>query len=141
MASESVTGTAQRPATSPDLGFFMVGWFMKIAVCAALIGILAFDGIAVALGHTRLTAAADDAATAAASGYGPSKNVSSAYQSALAAAQADGVTLTPNDLRFAGNTVTVTMTTKITTLFLGHLPKTQTWVSPTVVVTQSLDPS
>jgi hypothetical protein len=145
MESQPVSGAGlRRPGTGAstgEQGFFMVGWFVKIAIFAALIGVLAFDGIAVGLGHSRLTAAADDAATAAASSYGPNKSVANAYLSAVAAAQADGATLAPTQLTFAGDTVTVTLHTTIHTFFLGHLPDTQSWTSPTVVVTQSLDPS
>lgn len=116
-----------------DSGFFMVGWLTKIAVTFAIVGVLGFDGISLALGHVRIQDAAGQAATAASSAYGAKQDVAAATAAAQKAALENDATLAA--LQFAGGNVTATVHGSIGTLLVKHLPGTHDLVSPTAAVT------
>lgn len=131
---------APRSIQARDGGFFVVHWFVKIALVTAVLGILAIDGISIALAHVRIGDAASQAASAGAQGYGTNKNFAGALGAAEQAATDNGGTLAPADFRIVGNVVTVTLHTTIKTLVIGHLPGTQGLLSASVVATATLDP-
>lgn len=78
---------------SRDQGDIVLGWLTRLAVVLSLFGLLAFDGIAIAV--ARLTAAdhATTAAVAAADSFHSTSSVQSAYDAALGSVVADGDTI------------------------------------------------
>ena len=117
----------------------MVTWLLKVAVFVAVLGLIAIDGISVALGHVRIGDAASQAATAAAQGYGQN-NFQGALGAAERAASDNGATLLPADFSVSGNVVTVKVHGTISTVWLGHLPGTTSLLDPTEVATATLQP-
>jgi len=117
----------------------VVTWLLKVAVFVAVLGLIAIDGISVALGHVRIGDAASQAATAAAQGYGQN-NFQGALGAAERAASDNGATLLPADFSVSGNVVTVKVHGTISTVWLGHLPGTTSLLDPTEVATATLQP-
>ena len=116
-------------------------WLVKVAVFVAVLGLLAIDGISVALGHQQIGDAASQAASAAAQGYGGQKNFAGALGAAERAAKDNGAVLLPQDFSITGNVVTVKVHGTIATIWLGLIPGTDALVNPTEVATASLNPS
>jgi hypothetical protein len=119
----------------------MVTWLLKIAVIVALFGLIAIDGISVALSHEEVGDAAAQAANAGAQGYGNSKNFVGALGAAEQTARDNGQILLPHDFTVAGNVVTVTLHGKASTVWLQLIPGTASLINPTETATATLDPS
>jgi hypothetical protein len=117
----------------------LVIWLFKVAVFVGVLGLIAIDGISVALGHVRIGDAAAQAASAAAQGYGLN-NYKGALGAAESAAAENGATLLPQNFSISGNTVTVTVHGSISTIWLGHVPGTTALLDPTEVATAILQP-
>lgn len=118
---------------SRERGFFAVGWLVKIVIGFVLIGVLATDGISLALGHQHAQDSASDAATAAQAAYGPTDDLAAARVAAEKSAAANDVTLVA--LQVVGGTLKVTVTLQARTILVKHLPGTDSLVAPTAVLT------
>lgn len=118
---------------SRERGFFAVGWLVKIVIGFVLIGVLATDGISLALGHLHAQDSASDAATAAQAAYGPTDNFVAARAAAEKSAASNDVTLVA--LQVIGSTLKVTVTLQARTILVKHLPGTDSLVAPTAVLT------
>jgi hypothetical protein len=118
----------------------VVTWLLKVAVTVALLGMIAIDGISVALAHEQIGDAASQAASAGAQGYG-THNFAGALSAAEQTAKDNGATLLPKDFSVVGNTVTVTLHGKTTTIWLHLVPGTTALLNPTETATAPLDPS
>jgi hypothetical protein len=119
----------------------MVTWLVKIAVVVAVFGLMAIDGISVALGHQRIGDAAAQAASAGSQGYGLRQNYVGALDAAEQAAKDNGGVLLPQDFSIKGNVVTAKVHGSIATLWIKFVPGTQNLLNPTEVATATLDPS
>jgi hypothetical protein len=120
-------------AHSRDRGFFAIGWLTRIALTLAIVGVIAIDGISLALGHMRITDAAGQAASAAMDAYGPKQDTSAALVAAQQAARDNDTTV--SNLLIANGNVSVTVHGTISTFVVGHLPGTTDIVAPSASVT------
>jgi hypothetical protein len=116
-----------------DSGFFTVGWLGKLVVWFVIMGVVAIDGVTLAMGHLRVDDGATAAATAAANAYGSKHDETAARAAAAAAAQTDGTTLT--SLVFADGNVTARVHGTIKTVALRYVPGTKALLAPDAVVT------
>ena len=109
----------------------MLGWLTRIALVLAVLGILAFDGIAVAQGHVVVATGADEAALAARDAYGPKHNLEGAYQAALDSLAAHGDVLVPNGFSFNAKTGTFTVTAQrsVDTIVFKYTGVTRDWAT------------
>lgn|GEM_PF-2354854 len=119
----------------------MVTWLVKVALLVCVLGLLAIDGIAVAVGHQQVGDAASQAASAGAQGYGYQKNYAGALGAAERAAKDNGVVLLPQDFSISGNIVTAKVHGTISTIWLNLVPGTDSMLNPTEVATASIAPS
>jgi hypothetical protein len=111
---------------------------VKIAVTIALFGVLLFDGVSIAMAHTRVGDAAGTAATAAVQTYQATRNVAKATAAAQSAAEgADSVVVPGGVVIRKDGTVTVTVEVIANTSVLGRLPGTKTWPTATGTATVS----
>jgi hypothetical protein len=136
-------GRAVRRALGPgrtpaDEGSLVVGWFVKIAVVLGLVGVVGFDGIAIAQAHARVGDAADQVAQAAAGAYAAHQSVDEATRVATIEAHSVQSTLVPPVVAQPDGSVSVTVRITAKTTLLGHLPGTGTW--PDVTVTATANP-
>jgi hypothetical protein len=118
----------------------VVTWLFKVAVFVAVLGLIAIDGISVALGHQRIGDAASQAASAGAQGYGLQKNYAGALGAAERAAKDNGGVLLPQNFSITGNVVTAKVQGTIPTIWLGVVPGTGALLNPTETATATLDP-
>jgi hypothetical protein len=122
-----VSGRRRRLPGS-EAGAIVVGWFARIAITLALIGLLAFDGISIGLAHAHVDDVAGQAADAAAAAYAQHPNIHAALSAAISAAGAQGATIAADGLVVtrSGRTTTLRVTVDLVpgTTLLGHLPGT-----------------
>ena len=113
-----------RRAPSGDAGSMVLGWLVKLAVGLALVGVVAFDLIAVGVARvsTKDSAAlvADAAQDVVLSGGDPALVMEQARQLAATTAAEHSVTLEQIAITPDG-TVSVTVSRPITTLVLAHV--------------------
>ncbi|MGB8652163.1 MAG: hypothetical protein WCD35_16045 [Mycobacteriales bacterium] len=105
-----------------DSGSIVLGWLTKLAASLALVGLLAFDGIA--LVTTNFTAAdqATTAASAAADAYKSTHDVQQAYNAATAAVAADGDTIETKTFRVdPDGHITLVLHRTATTLWMHRI--------------------
>ena len=107
-----------------DRGSLVIGWLLKVALTLVLIGLLAFDGIAIGVAKVSSTDAANSVASAAADQYKASKhNAEQAYQAAALVASDNGVTLAAKDLVFyPDGEASATVHRTVHTIVLQYLP-------------------
>jgi hypothetical protein len=105
-----------------DTGSIVLGWLVRIALVLSILGVTAFDAIAVASAHLSATDDANSAASAAASAYKNTHNVTSAFSAATDAITSPNETLVANSLRIAPDgSVTIVLRRTITTLVLHDI--------------------
>ncbi len=119
-----------------DHGYFSVGWLGKLVVTFVILGVIAIDGITLAMGHLRIDDGATQAATAAANAYGTKHDQAAAMAAAVLAAKTDDVTVT--NLVFSDGNVTATVHGTIKTVALRYVPGTTNLLAPDAVVTLKL---
>jgi hypothetical protein len=105
-----------------DAGGIVVGWLLKISVVLFIIGICGFDGIAV--GSARLNAVddANSAASAAATDYQATHNVTSALAAAVHSISTPNEQILGNSLTIgADGSATVSLERKVTTLVMYRI--------------------
>jgi hypothetical protein len=119
------------PAHAPDAGSIVLGWLVRVAVVLGVLGVLAFDGIALGTAHLSLADQATTAAQAASDRWIASHDVQAAYDAAVASAReanpddtvrTDDFTVTPD------GHVTLTLEREAHSLVLRSLPMTRAWV-------------
>jgi hypothetical protein len=121
-----------------DDGSIVLGWMVKIAITIAVVGVLLFDGVTIAMAHTRVVDAANSAATAGMQAYATTKSVAKAKAAAVSAAEeADAVVVSPGVVVAKNGSVTVTVQVTVNTTVLGKLPGTKTWPTATSTATVS----
>ena len=104
-----------------DTGAIVLGWLTKLVATFALLGLIAFDGVAVGAGTFQTADHASTAAVAAADAYHDTKDLQQAYAAALASAIADGGTVAPQDVSLTGNEITVTVHEDVTTIWVHKI--------------------
>ena len=129
--------TQQHPIEprSSDDGSIVVGWMTKLAITAAIIGTLGFDGISVGLGHLSTSDDANNAAQAASQIFQQSHNLTLAYNAAHAALKPQE-TISSTDFTVASDgTATVSVTNTVHTLVFFRTSATKAWTVITVHAT------
>lgn len=105
-----------------DTGSIVIGWLVKVAVVIALVGVMAFDAIAVGSAHMSASDDANSAASAAASDYWNTHSTKSALSAAADAITNPNESLVANSLRVAPDgSVTIVLRRTITTLVMHDI--------------------
>lgn len=110
-----------------DRGDIVLGWLTKLAVALGALGLIAFDGIAVAQAHFQAADRASTAALAAADEYKGSHDVQKAYNAAFATVSGDDTIETATFKVAADGTVTLRLHHVVTTLVLRHIGPAKHW--------------
>jgi Flp pilus assembly protein TadG len=118
----------RRARPGSDAGAVVLGWFVRIAVTLALVGLIGFDCISIALARAHVHDIAADAADAAAAQYELHPSIHDALAAAMAQASTEGGTVAPDGLVLtrSGHVTTLRVTVHLVpgTALLGHLPGT-----------------
>jgi hypothetical protein len=110
-----------------DRGDIVLGWLTRLVAVLAVLGLIAFDGVAVAQAHFQAADRATTAAAAASDEYRVSHNVQQAYNAAVATVTGDD-TIETNTFRVATDgTVTLRLHHIATTLLLRHIGPLKDW--------------
>ena len=105
-----------------DAGAIVMGWLVKIALILTIVGISAFDAVAVGSAHLTTTDDANAAASAASADYQTSHNVQSALSAAQGAITNTSEVLDPKSFSIAPDgTATLTIERKVTTLVMYRI--------------------
>jgi hypothetical protein len=118
-----------------DEGSIVIGWMTKLAVSAAIIGTLGFDGISVGLGHLSTTDDANTAVQAASQNFLTTHNLTLAYNAARSAVKPQETIATTDFAITPDGTATLTLTNTVHTLVLSQTSKTKALAVITVHAT------
>jgi hypothetical protein len=118
-----------------DRGDIVLGWLTKLTVVLALLGLVAFDGISLALGRFRAEDRAAAAAREAVDAWRSTKDVQRAYEAALAeTGPEDTVAPTSFSVDPAG-AVTLTLQHRVATLVVEKVGPLRDLATSTVTTT------
>lgn len=110
-----------------DRGDIVLGWLTKLVVVLGLLGLIAFDAIAVVQSRFQASDRAATAASAAADEYRNSRDVQKAYNAAFATVSGDD-TIETSTFRVADNgTVTLRLHHIATTLIISRIGPIKNW--------------
>lgn len=128
------------PRLAEDSGSLVLGWLLRMSLGIGLMGVVAFDGLSVAV--TRINAI-DDASTAAAAAAdvlrGQPRNLNAAYKASLVAARDAGASIVSDSWYVERDgSVHLTLQKQASTVVLKHIPPLQPVL--TVRVTDSSTP-
>ncbi|MDT7536870.1 MAG: hypothetical protein QOI82_455 [Actinomycetota bacterium] len=104
-----------------DRGDVVLGWLTKLAVVLGVVGLIAFDGIAVAQAHFQAADRATTAAAAAADEYKSSHDVQKAYNAAFGTISGDDSIETKTFRVTQDGIVTLRLHHVAATLVLRHI--------------------
>jgi hypothetical protein len=106
-----------------DSGSIVIGWLTKLAVTLAVLGLIAFDGIALVSAHFNAADHANTVAGVAADTYKGSRNVQQAYDaaSAEAAKNDESVDTTTFRVQPTDGKVTLVLHRTATTLWMQRV--------------------
>ena len=110
-----------------DRGDIVLGWLTRLVVVLAVLGLIAFDGVAVAQAHFQAADRASTAAVAAADEYRTSHNVQQAYNAAFATVSGDDTIETTTFKVAPDGTVTLRLHHIATTLIIRHISALKGW--------------
>ena len=110
-----------------DRGDIVLGWLTKLAVVLGVLGLVAFDGIAVVQAHFQAADRATTAASAAADEYKTSHDVQKAYNAAYATITGDDTIETKTFTVADDGTVTLRLHHVATTLVLRRISPLKHW--------------
>ncbi len=134
---------ARVAGADPERGAVVVGWFARIAITLALVGLIAFDSISIALARAHVNDIASDAADAAVAQYVLHSNAHDALAAAIAAASVEGGIVAPDGVAItrAGRVTTLRVTVQLvpSTTLLGHLPGTGSLTQNSAVAVRTVN--
>lgn len=110
------------PAAGSSAGSIVLGWLTKLAITLALLGLLAFDGIALLTANFTAADHANTDASAAADNFKITHDVQQAYNAAAALAAKDSETIETKTftVRHSDGHITLTLHRTATTLWMHH---------------------
>ena len=118
--------------SGPDAGGIVVGWMTKLALTAAVVGLLGFDGISVGVAHFSTADDASNAVQAASQSYELQHNLQNAYNAAEAAINSHESIKTTNFAILPDGTTTLTLTNTVKTLVFFRTSLTKGFAVVTV---------
>lgn len=129
-------GTGQHPEEldSRDAGGIVIGWLTKVALVAAVIGVVGFDAINVGLGHLNTVDDGGNAAQAASQTYQTTRDVNKAFAAAQAAVNSHEVVDRTGFSIDPDGTAHLALTNTIHTFLLYRTKQTEKWAEVTVKV-------
>jgi hypothetical protein len=110
-----------------DEGSIVIGWITKLAVVAAIFGVLGFDGISVGVAHLTTADAAANAVQAASQSYEVRKDINVAFAAAAQTLNSHEELQSKGFSIAADGTATLTITNTVKTLVLERTSKTKGW--------------
>ncbi len=112
-----------------DAGEIVTGWLTRLTITLAVLGVLAYDGIAYGVSAIDIRDAAADGARAAADDFAIFRDVERAYESATAAAGEES-TIPPETFTIDNaGTVSLVARRSVDTLVLRFLPRSGEWLT------------
>jgi hypothetical protein len=119
-----------------DCGAIVIGWLTKLVLVFAVVAVIGFDGMSIALTKVGVADDASTAAEVAATNYQSTHNVQDAYNAGVSSIDGSGTEIVPKTFRISSNgTVTLTTTRMANTLLLKYWAPTRAWAvqSDTIV--------
>ncbi len=114
-------------AGAGEAGSIVIGWMTKLAVVAAVVGVLGFDGIAVGVGHLSTSDDASNAVQAASQNYLSTHNINSAYAAAKEVLKSTEEIKTADFTITRDGTTSLSLTNTVHTLVLHKTSQTAGW--------------
>ena len=105
----------------------MLGWLTRLAVVLGVLGLIAFDGVAVAQGHFQAADRATTAAGAAADEYKNTHDLQKAYNAAFATISGDDTIETKTFAITDDGVVTLRLHHVATTLVISRIGPLKHW--------------
>ncbi len=131
MRSPACSGTTRQrvPVHRRDLGEIVTGWLLRLTLTLAVLGVLAFDGIAYGVATITVHDAAAAGARAAADDYLTFRDVERAHGMAVAEV-GEGAAI-PRETFTVDETGTVSLTARRSArcLVLRFLPQSESWLA------------
>ena len=120
-----------------DTGDIVLGWLTKLVVGLGLLGLIAFDAIAIGSARLSVQDQAGASARAASESYLQNHDAQAAYQAAAVAAEADPANEVPPSSFTAEHDGTVTLRVRRTagTLVVQHIGWIDQWADVSAVAT------
>ncbi|HVF21286.1 MAG TPA: hypothetical protein VNA14_13750 [Mycobacteriales bacterium] len=113
---------------SEDRGDIILGWFTKIAIILAVVGVFGFEATSIGVAHVQTQDLAKAAAREGSREWQKSKDVQRAYQVADAVAAAKNGSIDPLNFIVANDgSVTVTVEKEASSVLLFRLGATKKW--------------
>ncbi len=119
-----------------DRGAIVIGWLTKLVLVFAVVAVIGFDGMSIALTKVGVADDASTAAEVAATNYQSTHNVQAAYNAGVSSIEGSGTEIVAKTFRISSNgTVTLTTTRTANTLLLKYWAPTRAWAvqSDTIV--------
>lgn len=111
-----------------DRGDIVLGWFTKIAIILALVGLVGFEATSIGVTHVSTQDLAKAAAREGSRTWQATRDVQRAYNAAEAVALEDQGTIKPEEFIVAQDgTVTVTVEREASSLLLYRFGATKKW--------------
>lgn len=108
----------------------MLGWLTRIVVVLAVLGVVGYDAISVAVAHVDATDLANRAANAASAQWQASHDIHAAYDAAAEVAATSGATvLTGAFSAETDGTVELTVRKQATTVLLDRIGPLRSWAT------------
>jgi hypothetical protein len=121
---------------SGDRGDIVLGWLTKLVAVLAVLGLLGFDAVSLALARFTAEDHAQQAARAAAATFSQTHVPQAAYDAALGEVVAHGDTIDPASFATAQDgAVTLTLSRTAPTLLLERIPQLRGWTQMSATVT------
>ena len=113
-----------------DSGSIVLGWLTRLAATIAVLGLLAFDGVALVSTNFQAADHATSAAVLAADNYAQTKDVQAAYDAAVTAVTERGETIDAKTFVVdpATGHVTLTLHREAATLWVHRVGPLKKWV-------------
>jgi hypothetical protein len=114
----------------PERGDIVLGWLTRVIIALAVLGIVVFDGLSLAVAHFAAVDDANSAADSASEAWLATHDLSAALQAAQESAAEHGETVRPHSLDVdPDGTAHVQITHEATTLVVRHIPLLRSWTT------------
>jgi hypothetical protein len=132
---------AGAPARRADHGGVISGWLVRLAAMLAVVGVLSYDAIAVAMANVKAEDLAAQSADRARDTWYQTRNIQSSYRAALdhATESHPEVRIEPRSFIIRGDQqITLTLELPVHTLVVKHVPPLEEWLVARTTVTEAL---